>query len=140
MIITAKKLSDLRFAAHKLIDFANGERVFLFDGEMGAGKTTFIKEVCCFLGSNDNPSSPTYSIVNEYVYPEGKIYHFDFFRIKSESEAYDLGFEEYLTSGEYCFIEWPERIENLWPDRFVKVSITLDTDDARLIDVTLAKD
>jgi tRNA threonylcarbamoyladenosine biosynthesis protein TsaE len=81
----------------------------------------------------ENVSSPTYSLVNEYVYPHGKIFHFDFFRIKNESEAFDLGFEEYLTSGDYCFIEWPEMIPNLWPDSFIEIKIIENETGARKI-------
>lgn len=94
-------------AAKKLLEFSGGIKVFAFNGEMGSGKTTFIKELSKILGSKDNFSSPTYSIVNEYVSPVGKIYHFDLYRLKSVEELMDIGFEEYLCSGHYCFIEWP---------------------------------
>jgi tRNA threonylcarbamoyladenosine biosynthesis protein TsaE len=115
--------SKLKEAAQSLLKFAEGEKIFLFQGEMGAGKTSLIKSICLQLGMLENVSSPTYSLVNEYVYPHGKIFHFDFFRIKNESEAFDLGFEEYLSSGDYCFIEWPEMIPNLWPDRYIEIKI-----------------
>ncbi|WP_395627014.1 tRNA (adenosine(37)-N6)-threonylcarbamoyltransferase complex ATPase subunit type 1 TsaE [Daejeonella sp.] len=115
--------SKLKEAAVSLLNFAGSEKIFLFQGEMGAGKTSLIKSICLQLGILENVSSPTYSLVNEYVYPHGKVYHFDFFRIKNESEAFDLGFEEYLVSGDYCFIEWPEMIPNLWPESFVKIKI-----------------
>lgn len=115
--------SKLKEAAQSLLKFAEGEKIFLFQGEMGAGKTSLIKSICLQLGMLENVSSPTYSLVNEYVYPHGKIFHFDFFRIKNESEAFDLGFEEYLSSGDYCFIEWPEMIPNLWPDRYIEIEI-----------------
>jgi tRNA threonylcarbamoyladenosine biosynthesis protein TsaE len=100
---------------------------------MGAGKTTLIKTICAALGIADTATSPTYSIVNEYSYPGGKIYHFDFFRIKTEAEAYDLGFEEYLYSGDYCFIEWPEKIQSLWPDHYIQVSIDQTENDQRIL-------
>ena len=115
--------SKLKEAAVSLLNFAGNEKIFLFQGEMGAGKTSLIKSICLQLGILENVSSPTYSLVNEYVYPHGKVYHFDFFRIKNESEAFDLGFEEYLVSGDYCFIEWPEMIPNLCPESFVKIKI-----------------
>jgi tRNA threonylcarbamoyladenosine biosynthesis protein TsaE len=115
--------SKLKEAAVSLLNFAGNEKIFLFQGEMGAGKTSLIKSICLQLGILENVSSPTYSLVNEYVYPHGKVYHFDFFRIKNESEAFDLGFEEYLVSGDYCFIEWPEMIPNLWPESFIKIKI-----------------
>ena len=88
-------------------------KIILFDGEMGAGKTTFIKVFVNELGSKDEVSSPTFSIVNEYEIPNGKVFHFDLYRIKSEEEAMDFGIEEYLDSGQYCLIEWPDKIENL---------------------------
>lgn len=101
--------------------------VFAFDGPMGAGKTTFIRQLCADLGSEDIVNSPTFAIVNVYDYPtdEGKreIYHFDCYRIKDMREALDFGAEEYLYSGEYCFIEWPENIEQILPENTVWVKI-----------------
>ncbi len=124
---------DLPEAASTLLTFAENEKVFLFEGEMGAGKTTLIKTICHKLGVRDTASSPTYSIVNEYEYDDGKVYHFDFFRIKTENEAFDIGFEEYLDSGEYCFIEWPEMIPNLWPLHYIHIKIHTDGDGSRMI-------
>ncbi|MGB4398257.1 MAG: tRNA (adenosine(37)-N6)-threonylcarbamoyltransferase complex ATPase subunit type 1 TsaE [Daejeonella sp.] len=126
MEILLRDINELPDAARQLLDFSTGERVFLFEGPMGAGKTTFIKFICEELGVDDTASSPTYSIVNEYNSPLGQVFHFDFFRIKSEIEAYDLGFEEYAYSGNYCFIEWPERIEGLWPRNYIKVIMETD--------------
>lgn len=123
MEILIENESKLKEAALSLLKFAEGEKILLFQGEMGAGKTSLIKSICLQLGMLENVSSPTYSLVNEYVYSHGKIFHFDFFRIKNESEAFDLGFEEYLTSGDYCFIEWPEMIPNLWPVSFIEIKI-----------------
>lgn len=93
---------------------------------MGAGKTTLIKQLCKNLGTQDNLSSPTYSIVNEYHYEKHKIFHFDLFRINKISELYDLGFEEYLESGEYCFIEWPEKALEIIPKPYLTIIITPD--------------
>jgi tRNA threonylcarbamoyladenosine biosynthesis protein TsaE len=126
-------LEELPEVAKQLMEFSSGEKIFLFLGDMGVGKTTLIKALCAYLGVNDTASSPTYSIVNEYNYPSGKIYHFDFYRIKSEIEAYDLGFEEYLYSENYCFIEWPEKIKGLWPESYIKVVIRLNEDEKRAI-------
>jgi tRNA threonylcarbamoyladenosine biosynthesis protein TsaE len=96
-------------AAKQLIAFAENEKVFLFDAPMGAGKTTFIKSLCDFLKVTDTMSSPTYSIVNEYrTASNDKVFHFDLYRIKSAEELFELGFDEYLSSNSYVFIEWPE--------------------------------
>jgi tRNA threonylcarbamoyladenosine biosynthesis protein TsaE len=94
---------------------------------MGAGKTTFIKAICEQLGVKDTISSPTFSIVNEYLTTKGdKVFHFDFYRIKTEQEAYDMGYEDYFYSKAYCFVEWPEKIETLLPPDTVNVNITLE--------------
>lgn len=99
-------------------------KVVLFNGLMGAGKTTFIKALCKSLGVQDITSSPTFSLVNEYETPDGqRIYHFDLYRINSEVEALDMGIEEYLYSGNWCFIEWPEKIPNLLPLKVTTVNI-----------------
>lgn len=96
-------------AAAELMAFAGTERVFLFEAPMGAGKTTFIKALCTRLGVTGPMSSPTYSVVNEYAtHDHRRIYHFDLYRLKSTPELLDIGFEEYLDSGDYLFIEWPE--------------------------------
>jgi tRNA threonylcarbamoyladenosine biosynthesis protein TsaE len=95
-------------AAQQLIEFAGKERVFLFTAPMGAGKTTFIKALCRCLGVSSTMSSPTYSIVNEYYANKEKVFHFDLYRLRSPEELFELGFEEYLFSGNYVFIEWPE--------------------------------
>jgi len=115
---------ELPEIAEKLLRFAGDYKVFLFYAQMGAGKTTLIKHLCKQLGSNDNFSSPTFSIVNEYNSPIGKLYHFDLYRIKHLEELYDLGIEEYLDSGAYCFVEWPELLEQVLKEAFLKVSIT----------------
>lgn len=124
-------IDELPGVAGKLLSFANEERVFLFYGEMGAGKTTFIKALCTQLGVTDNVSSPTFSIVNEYSSPGGSVYHFDFYRLKDQSEAYDLGYEDYLYSGQYCLIEWPEKIPDLIPTGVIKVSLEVSDDGKR---------
>lgn len=101
------------------------------------GKTTLIKELCRQLGVKENVSSPTFSIVNEYAAKEGNIYHFDFYRLKDEQEAFDFGYEEYFYSGEYCFVEWPEKIENLLPEDAVSISITANSEGERTIELHL---
>jgi len=92
---------------------------------MGAGKTTFVKHLCKQLNVQDSTSSPTFSIVNEYESPAGPVYHFDFYRIKDEQEAFDFGYEEYFYSGAYCFVEWPEKIPNLLPEEAKEIHISI---------------
>ncbi len=133
MILTASSLSDLPQVAQQIINFAGTDRIFLFYGDMGAGKTTLIKELCIALGSQDNITSPTFAIVNEYIGAGSNIYHFDFYRLKNQSEALDLGSDEYFYSGNYCFIEWPEKIPDILPDKFVRVSIQALGDNSRQI-------
>ena len=111
-----------------------GERkVFAFYGKMGAGKTTFIKAICEALGVEDVVTSPTFAIVNEYKAPSGSVYHFDFYRIKNLREAYDIGCEEYFYSGQPCFIEWPELIEELLPEDAVRVNIEVHDNGSRTV-------
>lgn len=122
--ITLTNLSELPVVAKQLLQSIDGEKVVAFQGAMGAGKTTLIKALCEALGVVDTISSPTFSIVNEYRTVKGeKIYHFDFYRIKSVEEAYDMGYEEYFYSKAFCFIEWPEKIQELMPLNYEKVSI-----------------
>lgn len=116
---------ELRQVAMDLLEFMGPENIVVLKGGMGAGKTTFVKELGKVLDVEDNVSSPTFSIVNEYQTKGGEtIYHFDFYRIKNQSEAYDLGFEDYLYSGKKCFIEWPEKVQGLLPGNYITVSIT----------------
>ena len=133
MILTATSPTLLQPVADEIISFANDTRIFLFYGDMGAGKTTLIKALCRVLGSNDNITSPTFAIVNEYKAGADKLYHFDFYRIKDQTEAMDMGCEEYFYSGRYCFIEWPEKIPDVLPEHFVRVQITVEPDGSRLI-------
>ncbi|GEP51911.1 tRNA (adenosine(37)-N6)-threonylcarbamoyltransferase complex ATPase subunit type 1 TsaE [Flavobacterium noncentrifugens] len=116
-------LDEIGAAASKLIE-QNPQKVILFNGEMGAGKTTFIKSLAKKLGVNDTTGSPTFSLVNEYKTADNEIvYHFDVYRLKSENEAYDMGMDEYLYSGNWCFIEWAEKIPNLIPEEHSSVFI-----------------
>lgn len=122
--ISLKNISELPEAAKQILLFAKEKNIFCFYGELGAGKTTLIKEICKQLGVKDEGSSPTFSLINEYLtIGDKKIFHFDLYRLKSESEIYDIGYEDYLFSGNYCFIEWPEKIERLLPPDFVIVKI-----------------
>ncbi len=132
MEITVNDLSDLTQVAQQLLAFASNEKVFIFDGDMGTGKTTFIKVFCAALGVEDVVSSPTYSIVNEYESPNGSLFHFDFYRIKDIQEAYDLGYEEYFYGGGICLIEWSERVAELLPDHYIRVEIAIVEENRRV--------
>jgi tRNA threonylcarbamoyladenosine biosynthesis protein TsaE len=118
-------LSDLSAVAQDFVNQMDDYRVWLCRGEMGAGKTTLIKTICSELGVADVMSSPTFSIINEYRTTQDEvIYHFDFYRIRSEAEALDIGTDEYLYSGNICFIEWPEKIQGILPSTFGEIRIT----------------
>ncbi len=124
-----------------LLNVYPDKRVYAFHGQMGAGKTTFVKQLCEELGVTDIVNSPTFAIVNEYELPHqgagGLIYHFDCYRIKDLREAYDMGTEEYLYSGNYCFIEWPEMIEEMLPEDTVHVTLTVNEDGTRTMRVEI---
>jgi tRNA threonylcarbamoyladenosine biosynthesis protein TsaE len=128
-IISNQKLSfnlnSLAQVAQTLIKEGKDEPIWLFYGDLGAGKTTLIKEVCIQLGVDAHVlSSPTFSIINEYPCNDRTLYHFDFYRMKNEFEILDLGIEEYFDSGNYCFIEWPERLGKIAPSQYFKVELT----------------
>ena len=124
---------ELNQLASELIDFAGENRIWAFYGEMGAGKTTFIRVICNVMGVEENVSSPTFSLINEYVDLSGNaICHFDFYRIETEKEAVDIGCEEYFESGSLCLIEWPEKILNLLPRPHVKIDITTEDTKRRI--------
>ncbi len=112
-------LEEIEDIANNLLQQFNTFKIFCFNGNLGTGKTAFIKAMCKVLGSTDDISSPTFSIVNEYLMPEYKIYHFDLYRLKNLEEAMDIGFEEYIYSNNYCFIEWPEKVAQILPTSLV---------------------
>ncbi|GAA0759228.1 tRNA (adenosine(37)-N6)-threonylcarbamoyltransferase complex ATPase subunit type 1 TsaE [Psychroflexus lacisalsi] len=124
------KIEDLNRVATQILKEANSKYI-LFSGEMGTGKTTLIKELVKLLGSENKVSSPTFSLVNEYEGENDGIYHFDFYRIDDEIEAYDMGFEDYLDNQHYVFIEWPEKIPNLWPEHYTYIQLELNEDNSR---------
>ena len=127
-------LDNISGAAAEFIKMIGDRRVFLFDGEMGAGKTTFIAEVCRLLGANDDFGSPTFSLVNEYADSSGNpIYHFDLYRIDSPQEAFDMGAEDYLYSGHLCLVEWPDRLGPLAPEDSVEAKLTINSDGSRTL-------
>ncbi len=132
--IEINSIEEYPAAAKEFIASMGNNRIFAFYGSMGAGKTTFIKSVCEAMGVEDAINSPTFAIVNEYEDCKANtIYHFDFYRIKSIAEVYNMGYEEYIYSDAYCFMEWPELIEELLPEETVKVTIEEDENGKRTI-------
>ena len=128
-------LNEIPNIAKEIITSAK-HKSLLFYGEMGSGKTTLIKEIVKQLGVDEVANSPTFSLVNEYLSRKGEtIYHFDFYRIEKEEEAYDIGIEEYFYSNSWCFIEWPEKVENLLPLETVSVYLTLNNKGTRNIQI-----
>ena len=133
----AKKIEELSNVAKQILKYTLPYKKFLVFGEMGVGKTTLIKALSLHLGVQDVVSSPTFSIVNEYItQKKEKIYHFDFYRIKDEEEAFDLGYEEYFLSSAFCFVEWPEKVPNLIEDNMVKIFMHIEKE-KRVIEVKI---
>ena len=134
-------LPDIPVIARKILDEYPDERIFALYGELGAGKTTLIKALCNALGVTEEVTSPSFAIINEYEAGGiDLIYHFDFYRIKKLEEVMDIGYEEYLYSGYYCFLEWAEKIEELLPDTYVFINITKnERDKGRKITTSLIK-
>ena len=129
-------LENIDSAAEQFVKQMGSKKVFVFYGKMGAGKTTFIKAVCQRLGVKDVINSPTFAIVNEYSAGDGSpIYHFDFYRINKEEEAFDFGYEDYFYSGNLCMVEWPEMVADLIPADAVEVNITEEEDGKRKVEV-----
>ena len=127
-----KNESELDEIAKQLLKKYN-LKIFLFYGEMGVGKTRFIKSLCKGLDVLDVVSSPTFSIVNHYLNKNNDfIYHFDFYRTNNKEEIFDIGYEEYIYSSSYCFIEWPEKIESLLPNNYIKIEMILDGNNRKI--------
>jgi tRNA threonylcarbamoyladenosine biosynthesis protein TsaE len=137
MEILIKDKRHLHSASKQLLEGNGKSRIFAFYGSMGAGKTTIIKAICETLGAIDVVSSPTFTLVNEYKTSSGEsLFHIDFYRIKKQEEVYDFGIEEYLTGDSYCFMEWPELIEEILPEETIKVKITVDNNEQRILSVS----
>ncbi|WP_310991866.1 tRNA (adenosine(37)-N6)-threonylcarbamoyltransferase complex ATPase subunit type 1 TsaE [Aequorivita marina] len=120
-------------AVAKKVLTASSSKIFLFYAEMGVGKTTLIKEIAKQLGVTETSGSPSFSIVNEYEGNDGAIYHFDFYRINSIDEAYDIGVEDYFYSDNYIFIEWPQKVEALLPEDAIAVNLKKNKDGSRTL-------
>jgi tRNA threonylcarbamoyladenosine biosynthesis protein TsaE len=134
-------LDNLSATAKTLLDRAGGQKIWLLEGAMGAGKTTVVRAVCAQLGVIDNVTSPTFSLIHEYAMASGEaVYHFDFYRIRCEEEALDLDCITYFESGRYCFIEWPTKIYNLIPSAYYKVHFASRPDDRRVLRTCSVKD
>ena len=129
-------LKNLPEAARDFLLRNRDRRIFAFYGDLGAGKTTFIKALCNELNVIDIVSSPSFSIINEYENETGmKIYHMDFYRLKNQEEAYEIGLEDYFATNDYCFIEWPERIDELLPNETTFVKIVPQQNNSRVLEI-----
>lgn len=131
-------LDEINSVAAKFLDFVGDKTIFALYGPMGVGKTTFVKAIASCLGVTDDVSSPTFAIVNEYETNKGEVlYHFDFYRVNKISEALDFGYEEYFFSGRRCFIEWPEKIDELLPEDIVNCYFSELVDGTRELEVKI---
>lgn len=134
--INVNGLGDLPDAAEEILAALDGRNVVALYGPMGAGKTTLVREICARLGSEDTVTSPTFALINRYNSAEGNaIFHFDFYRIERQEEAFDMGYEEYFYSDGLCLVEWPEKVEELLPDDVMKVTITPTSNTRRVITI-----
>ncbi len=136
-VLSCQSLDELPAVAQKIIEAAPETLVWLFYGEMGAGKTTLIKALCREWGVEDAVSSPTFALVNEYQRTDGEpLYHFDFYRIDDEEEATDIGIDEYFYSQRYCLVEWPAKIRNLLPETYLRLDLCVNEDQSRTISLS----
>jgi len=134
--LNCRSLKDLPDIAWRILDFTGRNGVVAFEGQLGAGKTTLIKQICKLLGVKDTITSPTFSIINEYVNGGGEtVYHFDFYRIKDVEEAFGTGAEEYFFSGSLCLVEWPKVARELMPDDYYLIQIEVSGPESRTFDV-----
>lgn len=139
--IEINNIKDLQEAAKMFLGYFSKPEVFAFYGEMGAGKTSFIQSVCKELNVLDTVTSPTFSLVNEYISSQhGTLYHFDFYRIQNIREVFDLGYEEYFFQDQYCFIEWPEKVESLLPGSTIKVYLEVMSQGKRRLSFSASRE
>ena len=134
--LSCKRQDELTDIAGQIIAFSKQIKVWLFVGDLGAGKTTLIKEISSSLGVADEVASPTFAIINEYDAAGVPLYHFDFYRINNEQEAIDIGVGEYFYSGNYCFIEWPQKVENILPEELLMINIESMGGEERIFKLT----
>jgi len=135
--ILIKDKKQLPVAAKRILECTSGQKILAFYGSMGAGKTTIIKAVCKALGAECIVSSPTFTLVNEYKTKDGEVlYHIDFYRIRKIEEVFDFGIEEYFISGSYCFMEWPELIEEILPPETIRIRITIGNKEQRILEIS----
>jgi len=137
LVFHAKRLHDLDGIALSIMKAAGVERIMAFYGQMGVGKTTLIRAICRRLGVNSEVTSPTFALVNEYSGVTGQVFHFDFYRVTRISEALDFGIDEYFDSGHWCLIEWPEKVNELLPDRVIRVLLSEESNGSRTIRVEI---
>jgi len=130
------QLSELKEISTKILSHLDSPKTLLFYGEMGVGKTTFIKEFVKQLGVNDTTSSPTFSLVNEYQGNNSTIFHFDFYRIEQEEEVYDIGIEDYFYQNAWCLVEWPNKIPNIIPEEAITIKISKNSDETRTLHIS----
>lgn len=135
------RLEDIKQAAQTIVNEAGDEKVWVFQGDMGAGKTTMVKALAEIFEISDQVSSPTFGIVNHYENNSSEVfYHFDFYRLEDPTEALDIGIEEYFYSGNYCWLEWAEKIGGLLPDSFLLIKIRNESENTRTINLQLIGD
>ena len=136
-MIVIKDKKHITSGAAELLRHTDGRKLFAFYGQMGSGKTTIIKAVCELLGAVDLINSPTFTLVNEYKTGNGEsLFHLDFYRIRKKEEVFDFGIEEYLDGSSYCFMEWPELVEDILPPGTVKISINVGPAEERILEIS----